>query len=527
MERCSSSQLNFAHPAEVALARAEWQPVLFAERPSRFELGKLKPNWPANPLTIRVHRNHSFEHVADAANAWFAWQGLKPEFQYSDYDDSLSFASVSERDAGSMELISDRFCLHYTAKFAGLELVNWLENRLTALRALSKAPILVGALGIDDTLQDQLAAIARELPGTRLADLRSISDKLGPAFLDERAARFSGTRLSDRACVLIAREFACRWSPSLLYPRLKAVVLDLDHTLYDGVLGEDGLHVKLTPAHVDLQNSLVKLRGDGLFLALVSRNEETDVKELFEQRTDFPLRWEHFSARAIGWGNKAEGIRQVATSLRIGLDAVLYVDDNPGELASVVSELPMISTAHAMQDAAGTCRMLEYYPKLWAWERSTTDALRASDLKFQAERDRLAAQATDPLEYLRSLQVRIRIEVTPHAHLARLHELSQKTNQFNLNRMRYSEVALAEALDAQDYRVAVVELADRMSNSGQIALIVAQREKDALVVHEIAVSCRALGRNLENFIIAEAIQAILEELPSSEVRISYRTGREK
>jgi FkbH-like protein len=131
---------------------------------------------------------------------------------------------------------------------------------------------------------------------------------------------------------------------------------------------------------------------------------------------------------------------------------------------------------------------------------------------------------TNPMEYLRSLQVKIRIEVTPHAHLARLHELSQKTNQFNLNLMRYSEVALAEALDAQDYRVAVVELADRMSNSGQIALIVAQKEKDALTVHEVAVSCRALGRNLEDFIIAETIRAILDELPAAEVRISHRTA---
>ncbi len=111
-------------------------PRFLREHPSRFELGRLKPNWPTSPLTIRVHRNHSFEHVAEAANAWFAWQGYKPEFQYSDYDDSLSFASVTESTA-NLELVWLDLS-HYTAKFAPTDLVNWLENRLAALRSLLK-----------------------------------------------------------------------------------------------------------------------------------------------------------------------------------------------------------------------------------------------------------------------------------------------------------------------------------------------------------------------------------------------------
>src|SRR5204863_8283441 len=138
----------------------------------------------------------------------------------------------------------------------------------------------------------------RGTAGARVADLRPIASKLGARFLDERAAKFSGTRLSDAACVQTARQLACHWAPASLQPRLKAVALDLDHTPYEGVLGEDGLDVRLTPGHQALQRHLAGLRDQGIFLALVSRNEEADVRRLFESRTDFPLRWEHFSATA-------------------------------------------------------------------------------------------------------------------------------------------------------------------------------------------------------------------------------------
>jgi FkbH-like protein len=114
--------------------------------------------------------------------------------------------------------------------------------------------------------------------------------------------------------------------------------------------------------------------------------------------------------------------------------------------------------------------------------------------------------------------------VTPRDHITRLYELSQKTNQFNLNLERFSEVEMARLLQSPDHRVAVIGLSDRLSNSGLIGLLVAHREDETLAVRELAISCRALGRKLENPIVAEAIRAILRELPSREVCFFYRTG---
>jgi FkbH-like protein len=510
------------HPAEIALIRAQWETVLFAERPARLELLKLQAPWPVTPVTIRVHRNHSFEHVAAASGAWFAWWGRATGFLYSDYDDSLSFAFDNAQSA-QLELIWLDL-KRYQGRFESADLADWISGRVTTLRARVSTPIVLAAVGDDETLHERLSITVRGVPGTHVADLRPLAAKLGAQFFDERTARFSGTRLSDAACVLAARELACRWAPAMLMPRIKAVALDLDHTLYEGVLGEDGERVRLTPAHEGLQQFLVSLRDRGIFLALVSRNEAEDVRQLFARRSDFPLKWEHFSATAVSWGSKADGIRQVARTLRIGEDAILFLDDNPGELAGVVAELPTLATAHALPDAAMTRRLLEYHPGLWAWERGAADSLRATDLAAETERARLATQATDPQEYLRCLQVTMLVEVNPRQQLARLHELSQKTNQFNLNLQRFSEVTLAQALAAPDHRIALISLRDRLSDSGPIGLLVARREQDTVAILELAISCRALGRRLEDLMVAEAVRAVLAGLPASRIEFLHRTG---
>ena len=510
------------HPAEIALIRAQWEPVLFAERPARLELLKLQATWPMTPMIIRVHRNHSFEHVAAAGGSWFAWWGRSVGFLYSDYDDSLSFG-FDDTQPAQMELIWLDL-KRYQNRFESADLVDWISGRVAVLRARVSTPIVLAAVGGDEPLHERLSKAVRGVPGAHVADLRPLAAKLGPQFFDERAARFSGTRLSDAACVLVARELACRWAPAMLMPRIKAVALDLDHTLYDGVLGEDGEQVRLTPAHEGLQRFLVSLRDRGIFLALVSRNEPEDVRQLFARRPDFPLRWEHFSATAVSWGSKVDGIRQGARALRIGEDAILFLDDNPGELAGVVAELPTLATAHALPDAVLTRRLLEYQPGLWAWERGAADSVRAADLAAESERARLATQAADPQEYLRCLQVTMLVEVNPRRHLARLHELSQKTNQFNLNFQRFSEVALAQALAAPDHRIALISLRDRLSDSGPIGLVVARREQGALVILELAISCRALGRRMEDLMVAEAVRAVLTELPAARIEFLYRTG---
>jgi len=505
------------------LERLEWQPVLFAEQPRRWELMKLPLGRRSRTLHLRVHRNHGFESTASVMAPFLALCNWQAELVYSDYDDSLSFGVEGPAE---VEIIWLDYSRH-VARTSATEFAAWLRQRMQALRQLTDCPIIlvnwpenpVYSNAVQEAFQDHA------IPGLIVGRLEDIRGRLGERFLDERMLGASGSRLSDAASILIARELACRWIPAALAPRLKAIAMDLDNTLFAGVLGEDGPEgVLLTPEHRSLQEYIVELRRGGLFLALVSRNEERDVRELFARRSDFPLRWEDFSAKQVHWQSKAESLRQVAQVLRIGMDAILYLDDNPGELASVAMAHPDLRLAHASGDALLTRRVLEYSPGMWSRGDAGADALRVKDLDADQERRQIVSQAASQADYLRSLQVSLVFELNHRAALGRIHELSQKTNQFNLALKRFNEAEIERRYAFPDSRVVTIRLADRLSDSGIIGALFAREEAEAVVVEELCISCRALGRGLEDVMVAKALETAWPNWPGKGLVFEQATG---
>jgi FkbH-like protein len=485
-------------PAEQALTRARWQAVLFAPRPSRSALLELVPQAPLAPLRIGVHRNQPFEFVASAMPAFLAFAGWKGEIELGPYDDALSLLEVPQADVHVVWMDPERYS--DPASYAA-----FLQERVAALRAATSAPIVV------------LGEAPAGIPGVVAGDLTGLQAELGDRWLDLRAMRVTGMKLSDAACVAIARKLAFELLPVALRPRLKAVVVDLDHTLYAGVLGEDGIDgVALTDAHAALQRDLVALRDQGIFLAICSRNEPADVEALLARRADFPLRPEHLSASSVSWRPKAEGLREIAAKLRIGLDALLFVDDNPGEIAAIAESAPGVHLLHAA-DADSTRRALARWPALHGYPRQAVDQLRAADLAANEEREKIAAEAADPAAYLASLQVRLTFALDPARHAQRLADMSVKTNQFNTASKRFSPAEVAARLADPRSRLVSIAMSDRLSDSGVIGFLAARSEGDRLVVEELCVSCRALGRQIEDLLVTEAIRGITAELPASEV----------
>jgi FkbH-like protein len=346
------------------------------------------------------------------------------------------------------------------------------------------------------------------------------------SFLSERTARLTGTRLSDSALVLIARELACRWIPFAKRVGRKAIVVDLDNTLYRGVLGEQGpAGIELTSAHRALQRVLLQFKEQGYFLAVASRNQEQDVRCMFKKRGDFPLRWEDFSAHAVSWDNKDDSQSQIADQLRIGIDGLVFVDDNAGELAVVGASLPGVGLVHASEDPHLTARVLQYFPGLWRPRLLKEDQLRVGDLAANSERARIAGRHVDPKNYLHSLQAVLDVYINHRNHLSRMVELSQKTNQFNLNLSRLDALELSKRLEDPRSCVVTFGLRDRLSDSGLIGLVVLQRTAGSTIIEEMAISCRALGRGLEDLMIAAALEGALgEEVGRSNLIFQHREG---
>lgn len=490
--------------SEAALQRAGAQHRLFAARPTRLDLSTISvPGDLTGSRRINVWRNHTIETILQIAGPFLAFGRINISVFVSDYDDAFTFNGYRQADAELLWIDPSR----YAGRMPGLQFAEWMQTRLHHLRSLSPAPILVATWGRSQAEVDALRETSESIPGVLFQDLAKPCMDVGVELVDLRAASLSGTPISRDAQLIIARELACRWIPSLVQPPLKAVVFDLDNTLHAGVLGEDGIGgVSLTAAHLELQTYAKQLRDRGVFLGLLSRNERADVEALLEERRDYALQLADFSATEISWRDKAEGLVSIAERLRIGLDSIVFVDDNPGELAGIAEALPAVHLVHAHPDPAITKRTLEYFPGLWRSRVDADDGRRVADLAANAQRAALLESSSDPADYLRSLNVSLRIRLDPSEQLMRLAELCQKTNQFNLALRRFSQAEVANRMARDDACVGSVELTDRLTESGVIAVIVAERSGRTLTVTELCVSCRALGRHLEDTIVLETLR---------------------
>ena len=498
------------------------QATLFAARPSRLALQQLELDaGDLRQVSINVWRNHAVEPVIALAQPYLAYGRCSVDFRLSDYDDTLMFAGHEPADIELLWIDSGRYLVN--TQFD--EWQDWLVGRIKMLRSASTAPVIVAAWFNDAGQRAQLQALADATPAVYFADLDAVCSEAGVKLTDARTAAMAGTQVSNAAQPLLARKLACHWIPAAIFPPIKVVALDLDNTLHAGVLGEDGIEgVQLTPAHAAFQNFLKALRQRGIFIALLSRNERMDVEALFAQRDDYPLRWDDFSATEISWDDKAVALERIARALRVATDAILFVDDNPGELASVSAQLHGVHTVYADLDASLTQRTVEYYPGLWRWRVEADDAKRIQDMKANAERETLLTEMSDPSDYFRSLQVVLVLRHKPLDQLGRLADLCGKTNQFNLAMRRFNQAEIAERLDRSDACVTSVQMKDRLSDSGVIAVIVAERDGERLVIEELCISCRAMGRQLEDTLILAAIRDMPLFAGCREVALHVRHG---
>jgi FkbH-like protein len=502
------------------------QAALFADRPSRLSLMELAAPTKARRLSIGVHRNHGVELLLKPADAYLAYAGLAADWLIGDYDDSLAFTAVADRAT-----TADLVWLDY-ARYASLtpaELNDWLTARLGVLRDLVGGPIIVTNWASKSEAAVQfnrgLKEWADAVPGIAVADLEAIRRELGGEYFDLKRSPFTGTMLSDRAMLAAARVVASRMLPGLLQANRKAVAVDLDNCLYRGVLGEDGIAgIELTEDHRALQQLLVDLVMRGILLVCVSRNEPADVETLFAERSDFPLQAAHFADWQVSWGDKVAAIGRAAQSLRIATDAFLFVDDNLGELAAVAVELPEVGLV-AAADASHAVRSLRFHPCLWpSRPLSETDRLRTRDVLANADRERLAREISDPAEYVRRLGITLDLFLNPTHLVQRLSDLSRKTNQFTLSLRRISEVEVKHRLTDPDNRVVAVSMRDRLSDSGIIAAIFCRRQDDEIVVDELCMSCRALGRYVEDVIITEALDRVMNEFNTRRIAFPFVRG---
>jgi FkbH-like protein len=295
----------------------------------------------------------------------------------------------------------------------------------------------------------------------------------------------------------------------------KCLVLDLDNTLWGGVIGDDGIAgIKLGQgsaageAYAAFQRYARDLGQRGVILAVCSKNDEANALEPFASHPEMVLKRDDIACFVANWTDKATNLRQIAARLNIGLDSLVFADDNPAERAIVRRELPMVAVPELPEDPTlyGACIADAGYFE--ALRITAEDLGRAAQYQDNLRRETLATSAADLASYLRSLQMRALWSRFDRLGLARIVQLINKTNQFNLTTIRVTDEQLAALIGDARALTLQIRLLDQFGDNGIIAIVIGTPEGDAIRLDTWLMSCRVLGRGVEeetlNLVVAEA-----------------------
>jgi FkbH-like protein len=289
---------------------------------------------------------------------------------------------------------------------------------------------------------------------------------------------------------------------AIAFPTYKVVALDCDETLWAGICGEDGPQgVSLDLPRRALQEFMLEKRRSGMLLVLASKNNEEDVMETFRCHPEMPLGIGDFAARRVNWGSKATNLRSLAEELELGLDTFILVDDNPKECTEAQAGAPEV-LALALPPRAE--EIPEFLRHVWAFDRArvTEEDRRRAELYAQrAERTRAERSAGSLEEFLASLELEIGIAPMKPEQVARVAQLTQRTNQMNATCMRRREAEVLDALRS-GAECLTVDVRDRFGSYGLTGVVIFRCEGAALAVDTFLLSCRALGRGVEHRMVA-------------------------
>jgi len=412
------------------------------------------------------------------------------------------------------------------------ETVGFYQGLIGGFRRASAAPLILQ--GLEAPARRAFGALDARLGLGQAAAIEQVNDRLrafcakqsGVYFLDMDGlvARFGRQAWYDERKWLTARmPIAAPAQPAFLDELLrflvplcrgtaKVLVLDLDNTLWGGVIGEEGVngiglsHEYPGAAFRALQQVALDLHKRGILIVLCSKNNEADAFEAFDKHPEMLLRREHVTAHRINWEHKADNLRSLAKELNLGLDSFVFVDDNPAERALIRQELPDVRVLELPPEPMLYAEALQSVPWFEQLTLTAEDLARAALYAEERQRQTVMDEAGSLEAFLASLDVRVAVAPVDAGSLARAAQLTQKTNQFNLTTRRYQETALAERAASAQSAAYVLRSGDRFGDNGIVCVGLLDFNGPLAEIDTLLMSCRVIGRGVETAFLSVLMQ---------------------
>ena len=489
------------------------------------------------PIRIAVLGGSTTNEVVDLLELWLLDAGFRPEFHQSEYG---RFYVDAVHDTGALEAFRPDLVYVHTSVM-NIERYPELSATEAELDAAVAAELRrfeeiwrsleekLGCLVIQNNFEFPIHAVLGNLEASLPGGHTRFVSELNRAFARAAAAR--PRLLLQDVCSLAARVGLERWFDAdrwysyklvttpegshalalslaamirAVYGKTrKVLVLDLDNTLWGGVIGDDGVdriqigrETPVAEAYTAFQEYCLRLRNRGILLAVCSKNDEEIARSGFAH-PDAVLKLEHISCFKANWEPKHENILAIARELNLGPDSFVFVDDNPAERAIVAAQVPGIAVPEVGADVARYADIIEAGRYFEQVSFSKEDLERAALYQENTQRAAFEAKFADYGEYLDSLAMTAEIEPFRPVYLERITQLTNKTNQYNLTTRRYTLAEMEQAMRSPNALGLYGKLTDRFGDNGLISIVLGERDGDTLDIALWLMSCRVLKRDME------------------------------
>ena len=289
----------------------------------------------------------------------------------------------------------------------------------------------------------------------------------------------------------------------------KCIVLDLDNTLWGGIVGEDGIdgielgHTPNGKAFVEFQKELLSLWNQGIILAINSKNNFEDAIKVIQEHPDMVLQEKNFASIQINWNDKAKNLKQIAEEINIGLNSIVFFDDDKINQERIKNEFPEVHTIELPNDPSQFSPILKDLNDFNVLQRTDEDKKRGEMYSQQRDRKKFEKEISNLDDFLKKLKITVRMKKSNKFLIPRISQLTLKTNQFNLTTKRYQEEEIEKLSNDSKFSVGCAQVLDKFGDNGITGVYIVEKNNKFWLIDTFLLSCRIMGRGVETAILSQ------------------------